>query len=121
MREFNLIPEAWDLIMIELIQQNFLNEERFARSFARGKFNQKKWGKMKIRQALRQKRVPEKLIELGLTEIDEAMYLETLEELFLKKSDELVHERDSFKKQAKIRNYLLQKGFESELIYGLFR
>lgn len=121
MREFNLIPEAWDLIMIELIQQNFLNEERFARSFARGKFNQKKWGKMKIRQALRQKRVPEKLIELGLTEIDEAMYLETLEELFLKKSDELVHERDGFKKQTKIRNYLLQKGFESELIYGLFR
>lgn len=121
MREFNLIPEAWDLIMIELIQQNFLNEERFARSFARGKFNQKKWGKMKIRQALRQKRVPEKLIELGLTEIDEAMYLETLEELFLKKEKELSQEKDSFKKQTKIRNYLLQKGFESELIYGLFR
>lgn len=121
MREFHLIPEARDLILIELIQENFLNEERFARSFVRGRFNQKKWGRNKIRQALKQRRIPEKLIELAMDEIDEDDYLALLEELFYKKQHELSHEREGMKKQTKIRNFLLQRGFESELIYRLFK
>lgn len=121
MAEFNLIPEANDEIMIYLIQNDFLNEERFARSFVRGKFNQKNWGRIKIRSELKKRKIPSKLIDSALLEIDEEDYLKTLENLFEKKKNNLKSERESFKKKAKIRNYLLQKGFESEIIADLFR
>lgn len=121
MREYLLIPEAKDLILIYLIENKFLNEERFAKSFARGKFNQKKWGRNKIRVELRKRQVPLHLIEIGLKEIDDEIYTEVLKELFDKKKESLKLERDSFKKKAKIRNYLMQKGYESELIYELLR
>lgn len=121
MREFVLIPEAKDEILIYLIQNNFLNEERFVKSFVRGRFNQKKWGRNKIRMALRQRKIPDNLIAIGFKEIDEDEYLEVLKELFEKKQAELSSERDSFKRKGKIRNYLMQRGFENELIYDLFR
>lgn len=117
--EFNLIPEARDEIMIYLIQNKFLNEERFAKSFARGKFNQKNWGKIKIRIELKKRKIPTKLIETALKEIDENDYWETLKILFEKKKETLRSERESFKKKAKIRNYLLQKGYEADLIQML--
>ncbi len=121
MREFNLIPEAWDEIIIYLIQHNFLNEERFAKSFARGKFYQKNWGRIKIKSELKKRKIPSKLIETGLNEIDENDYLQTLKNLFEKKKESLKNERESFKKKTKIRNYLLQKGYESEIITELLR
>ncbi len=117
LREFNLIPEGKDEIIIYLIQQNFLNEERFAKSFVRGKFNQKNWGRIKIRIELKKRKIPPKLIEMALAEIDEKDYLETLKHLTEKKKRELKQEKESWKKKAKIRNYLLQKGFESEMIF----
>ncbi len=119
LNEFNLIPEAKDEIIIYLIENKFLNEERFAKSFARGKFSQKNWGRIKIRSELKKRKIPMKLIETGLNEIDENDYLQTLKNLFEKKKESLKNERESFKKKAKIRNYLLQKGFESELIQML--
>src|SRR5690606_13971702 len=100
MREFNLIPEAYDAIMIYLIQNGFLNEERFARSFVRGKFNQKSWGRIKIRVELKKRKIPAKMIESALSEIDEVNYLQTLENLFEKKKQSLKNERESFKKKA---------------------
>lgn len=117
--EFKLIPEAHDQIMIFLIENKFLNEERFAKAFVRGKFNIKKWGRIKIRMELKKRQIPTKLIELAMREIDEDKYSSVLEELFNKKTIELKSERDSFKKKAKIRNYLLQKGFEADLISDL--
>lgn len=119
LNEFNLIPEAWDEIMIYLIQNKFLNEERFAKSFARGKFNQKNWGRIKIRVELKRRKIPSKLIEAALKEIDENDYWETLKNLYEKKKNTLKSERESFKKKAKIRNYLLQKGYEADLIQML--
>lgn len=119
MREFNLIPEAQDEILIYLIQNDFLNEERFAKSFARGKFYQKNWGKNKIRIELKKRKIPAKLIETGLKEINENDYSKTLSQLFEKKKEALKSERESFKKKTKIRNYLLQKGYEFELINDL--
>lgn len=119
MKEFTLIPEARDKIFIYLIQNNFLNEERFTRSFVRGKFYQKDWGRLKIRKELRFRNIPDKLTDEAMNEIDEKDYSKTLKKLFDKKSDSLKSERESFKKKAKIRNYLLQKGYESELISGL--
>lgn len=121
MREFDLIPEAKDEIIIYLIQNNFLNEERFVKSFVRGRFNQKKWGRNKIIIALKQRKIPEKLIKIGLREIEEEEYIKVMKELFEKKSEELKTETNLYKKNIKIRNYLLQKGFENELIYDLIR
>ncbi|MFA5620288.1 MAG: regulatory protein RecX [Weeksellaceae bacterium] len=120
MREFNLIPEAKDLIMIYLIQHDFLNEERFTNSFVRGKFNQKKWGRIKIRMELKRRKIPEKMIENAISQMDETQYQKTLEELFRKKEATLKTETESWKKKAKIRNFLLQKGYESGLIVELF-
>lgn len=121
MREYDLIPEAKDEIFIYLIQNNFLNEERFVKSFVRGRFNQKKWGRNKIKMALKQRQIPEQLIRIGFKEIDEDEYLKVLKELFVKKQEELKSETNSFKKKLKLRNYLLQKGFENELIFDLMR
>lgn len=119
LNEFNLIPEAKDEIIIYLIQNNFLNEERFAKNFARGKFNQKNWGKIKIRSELKKRKIPSKLIESALKEIDVDEYFSKLEGLLEKKKESLRDERESFKKKTKIRNYLLQKGYESDLIQML--
>lgn len=119
LQEFRLIPEGRDEIMIYLIQNGFLNEERFARSFARGKFYQKNWGRIKIRMELKKRKIPPKLIEIGLAEINDKDYQNSIKSLFEKKKKALKSERDSFKKKGKIRNYLIQKGFESEFIMEL--
>lgn len=120
LNEFNLIPEGRDEIIIYLIQNNFLNEERFAKSFVRGKFNQKHWGRIKIKSELKKKRIPTNLIQIALKEIDEDQYQSTLTELFEKKKNSLKSERDGLKKKFKIQNFLLQKGFERENIQSLF-
>lgn len=121
LNEFHLIPEGRDEIIIYLIQNNFLNEERFTKSFVRGKFNQKNWGKIKIKSELKKRKIPSKLIDIALKEINSEDYFSRLEELFEKKKETLKSERESFKKKAKIRSYLLQKGYESDLILELLR
>lgn len=106
-----------DDIVMHLIDENFLNEERFARSFARGKFRFKKWGKIKIRQKLFEKRVAKKLINFAIEkEIEDEVYWQTLTKL-LDKKDKTLKEEDIFVRKKKIYNYLFQKGFESGLIW----
>ncbi|MDD3771691.1 MAG: RecX family transcriptional regulator [Weeksellaceae bacterium] len=117
--EFQLIPEAYDSIFIYLIENKFLNEERFVNSFVSGKFKIKKWGKIKIQIELKKRKIPMNLIEKGLKTIDETEYQSTLEELHNKKKTSLKSERESWKKKMKIRNYLLQKGYEADLIYEM--
>ena len=117
--EFNLIPEAKDEIFIYLIQHNFLNEERFVKSYVNGKFHQKKWGRIKIRMELKKRKIPVKLIENGLNEIEEEEYISTLHHWFERKKSELKSEKNHFVRKAKIRRFLLQKGFENELIMDL--
>ncbi len=120
-REFKLIPEAKDEILIYLIQNDFLNEERFAKSFVRGKFNQKKWGINKISVELKKRDIPLNIIKIALEEIDMKNYKQTLAELYNNKKSQVENEQDDLKKKAKIRRFLLQKGYESELIYELMR
>lgn len=114
--EMRMIPAAREKIIIQLMQENFLNEERFARSFARGKFRIKKWGRNKIKQELKAREISTPLIRIALTEINEADYFNTLRELAEKKLI-LINEKDPFKKRNKLSNYLLQKGFETTLVY----
>ncbi len=114
--EMRMIPEAKEKIIISLMHENFLNEERFARSFVRGKFRIKKWGRIKITQELKKKEISSPIIKLGLSEIKEADYLKTLYELAEKK-EEKITEPNSYKKKKKLADHLLRKGYESPLVF----
>ncbi|SKB47860.1 regulatory protein [Salegentibacter holothuriorum] len=116
LREMNMIQAAQEQIIMELMQEDFLNEERFARSFVRGKFRIKKWGKIKIKQELKFKDISAPIIKLALTEIDQQKYIATLYEVAEKKL-RLLKEPDSFKKKRKLVDFLLRKGYESVLVY----
>lgn len=98
-----------------LIQDNFLNEERFALAFAQGKLRIKGWGKLKIKQALKFKRVSDKLIQKALKSLDDEEYVQKLSAVFEKK-DRLLNEKDAFKRRYKLQLYLSSRGFESDLI-----
>lgn len=116
LQEMRMIPEACEQIIIKLMQEDFLNEERFARSFVRGKFRIKKWGRQRIKQELKAREISAPIVRLALTEIKEQDYLQTLEELIEKKLN-LIKETDPFKRRKKLIDYLLRKGYESELVY----
>ena len=116
LKSWGLIQEAIDLLIIELIEFNFLNEERYARSFARGKFRIKKWGKIKIRTALKKREVYFKCIDLAMLEIDDKTYLNTLKELLQKKND-VLKETNSYKRKMKLIRYLVTRGYEYDLIH----
>ncbi|MGY5846247.1 regulatory protein RecX [Salegentibacter sp. HM20] len=116
LREMRMIPAAQEQIIIKLMQEDFLNEERFARGFVRGKFRIKKWGRIKITQELKIREISAPIIKLALTEIDEQAYYETLEILAQKKLN-LLKETDPFKKRKKLADFLLRKGFESSLVF----
>ena len=116
LKSWGLIQEAIDLLIVELIQYNFLNEERYARSFARGKFRIKKWGKIKIRTALKKRDVYFKCIDLAMLEIDDKTYLNTLKELLQKKND-ILKETNLYKRKMKLISYLVTRGYEYDLIH----
>ena len=100
----------------QLIEENYLNEERFAQQFAGGKFRMKQWGRVKIKYELKQKQVSEYCIKKGLKEIDEADYAKTIEKLAMEKWETIGSEKNVFIKLRKTQDYLLQKGYEHELI-----
>ncbi|RAI95225.1 regulatory protein RecX [Algoriphagus yeomjeoni] len=107
--------EPAEQIITELIAEEFVNEERYARAFARGKFRLKKWGRNRIRMELKMREIPESLIRKGLSEIDPEEYYDTLLTQTEKKW-ESTHESDSFKKKYKVTQYLMSKGFEMDLV-----
>jgi regulatory protein len=108
-----------DEILAKLIAENFLNEERFAVQFAGGKFRMNHWGKRKISFALKEKRVSEYLIRKAL-KIDEEEYFKTLEQLATKKYSSVKTESLLLRKKKTI-DYLLQKGYEPDLINHAIR
>ena len=116
LREYSIIPEAIEMILLSLLKDNFLNEERFSKSFARGKFRIKKWGKQRIVRELRFRNISEYNIKTALKEINEEDYITTIYSLVDKKN-KLVTETNLFKRKKKIADYLLYRCFESNLIY----
>jgi regulatory protein len=102
-------------LIVSLIENNFLNEERFAIQYAGGKFRIKKWGKNKIKAALKQKNNSDYCIRESLKQISNEEYLETISYWVQKKSNELHGTAQSAKKYH-VYAYLVQKGFEPELI-----
>jgi regulatory protein len=99
-----------------LIEENYLNEERFAVQFAGGRFRMKQWGKVKIRYELKQKQVGEYCIKKALAAIEEEDYSRTLEKLVTDKWEELKGETD-FARRGKLKDYLIRKGYETDSIH----
>ena len=113
---FGLRKTEVEEIISELITENYLNEERFAIHFAGGKFRMRQWGKIKIKQALKAKQVSDYCIRKALKEIDSKEYQKTFQKLAEQKLKTLKSERNIFIKKRKMQDFLLQKGFEMEMI-----
>ncbi len=103
-------------LVAQLIEENYLNEERFAKQYAGGKFRMNQWGRVKIKYALRQKQVSDYSIKKGLKEISESDYKKTLQKLAEQKLKTLKNESNVFSKRKKVQDYLLGKGYEGELV-----
>ena len=116
LNSFSLIPEAREKILTYLIENNFINEERFAKSFARGKHNYKNWGKNRIIQELKFRDISQRIIQSALAELPEDDYLEKFNSL-AEKHWNTIKERKGPKKSKKFIDFLLRKGFESNLIF----
>jgi regulatory protein len=105
-----------DVVVVHLLQHHFLNEERFARSFARGKHRIKSWGKIRIVNELKARQISAPNIKAALTEINEEEYLATFHQLAERHWHSLT-ERKGPKKNKKFCDYLLRRGWESQLVY----
>lgn len=105
-----------ELLLSQLIEEGYLNEERFAIQFAGGKFRIKHWGKKKIEQALKEKQVSSYCIKKALLQIDHEAYYQTLQKLACDKWEQLKAEKDIFIKKRKLQDHLLRKGYEYELV-----
>lgn len=103
-------------ILIHLIENNYINEERFAKSFARGKHNYKYWGRNRIKNELKFRNISSKIIEIAIQEIDSESYIEIFHDI-AEKNWESIKERKGPKKNKKFVDFLLRKGFENDLIY----
>lgn len=113
---FGLYKKEMDQILSQLIEENYLNEERFSIQFAGGRFRIKQWGRVKIKYELKQKQVSEYCINKALLAIDGKEYLNTLQKIFDAKLKTLKSEKNIFVKKRKLQDHLLQKGFETVLV-----
>ena len=116
LRTMKMDTDEIDTIIVKLIQDNFLNESRFACSFARGKHRIKFWGKNRIVNELKFRNIGQYNINLALKEISNDEYLDTFEKIATR-NWESIKETNLQKKRKKFCDYLLRKGFESNLIY----
>jgi regulatory protein len=116
--KMGMIPQVIDEITISLMQNNFLNEERYAKAFVGGKFRINKWGRIKIKQALALKGVSSQNIQIGLAEINQEAYQNAIIKLLNKKSVS-VKAKNKYEKKQKLLKYLQQKGYEINLVLEL--
>lgn len=105
-------------ILTDLIADNFLNEERFARSFARGKFQQKGWGRQRITQELKQRQISAYCLRKALEEINEQDYQQCLREIIQRKNEQW-GTLPPFERRGKIAQYAMSRGYETELIWEM--
>ena len=115
---YGLSRDAVEELLAELITEGFVNEERYAKAFCRGKFNSNKWGRIKITMALRQKNISPYCINSGLSEIEEEDYRQTLKSLIDKKWKSLSAD-DAYTRKHKTARYAIGKGYETELIWEM--
>jgi len=117
---FGLHTNEVDELLSRLITEGFVNEERFAKAFAGGKFRMQKWGRVKIENELNAHGLSGNCIKRGMKEIPDDDYQKTLHEL-LKKKNKLVSESDPFKKRNKLAQFAIGRGFEPELVWRMVK
>lgn len=120
LRELGVRGDSVDEVIHHLISEGFLNEERFAKNFASGKFRLKHWGRLKIVRELEQRNVSMHCIRAGLREIDEGEYAIALGELLKRKAGQTEAE-NVFTLRDKVSRFAIQKGFEPELVWTLLK
>lgn len=120
MKEWGLLKVTQNHILEILIQEKYVDEERFAQSFCRGKFIIKKWGKVKITNELKKKKISDICIKKGLEEIELSEYDLLLENLLTKKNDTL-RDKNHFTRISKLARFLIQRGFERNLVWDKIR
>ena len=120
MKEWGLLEMTQNYILEILIQEKYVDEERFAQSFCRGKFLIKKWGKVKITNELKKKKILDICIKKGLEEIDLTEYDLLLENLLAKKNNTL-RDKNHFTRKSKLARFLIQRGFEGNLVWDKIR
>ena len=113
---FGLYKADVEAIISNLIEENYLNEERFAMLFAGGKFRIKQWGRIKIRYELKQKQVSDYCIKKALSSIDEGDYMKTFNKLVELQLKRLRTEKNMFTRKRKLLDSLRAKGFEAGLM-----
>jgi len=118
--DYGLYSSQVDEILSQLITDGFLNEERFAKAYAGGKFRMKKWGKLKIKNELEFLGLTKNCIQRGLKEIEPTDYSKTLKALIKKKSAE-IKEENLFKKRDKVARFVIGKGYEPEMVWEYVR
>ena len=116
LKDMDMIPEAIDIIVVHLLEHNFLNEERFAKTFVSGKFKIKRWGRRRLTLELKKKDISKVNVNQALSEINEAEYIEVFNDLAEKRLP-FIKEVNKFKKKKKLTDYLLYRGWESHLVY----
>ena len=114
--DLKMASDEMDAVIVHLIQENFLNETRFACSFARGKHRIKHWGKIRITNELKIRQISSTNINLALKEISAEEYENTFEQLS-ERCWNTIQEKNSLKKRKKFCDYLLRRGYESNLVY----
>jgi regulatory protein len=118
--DYGINRQDTDEIMTDLITAGYLNEERFAKAFAGGKFRMKNWGRVKIERELEIRGLTPACIRSGLNEIEDKSYQEVLRKLIQNKTDQL-KEPNEFIKKDKIASYVIQKGFEPDLVWRILK
>lgn len=116
LKEFVLAHHQKEEIIVQLIQHNFLNEERFACLFAISKFHQKKWGRVRIKNELKARKISDYLISKSIKEIPSGEYQDTFD-LLAERHWETIAEKNLLKKRKKFCDYMLRKGWESDWVY----
>ena len=114
--DMRMIPEAIDVIVVHLIQHNFLNEERFAKTFVSGKFRIKAWGRRRLTFELKQKDISKVNINQALTSIPDMEYIGFFNDLAEKRAN-LLKEPNLYKKRKQFIDYFLYRGWEPHLVY----
>ena len=116
LKEMRMIPVACDQIILELIQGDFLNEERFSMAFVRGKFKIKKWGKRRLISELKRRNISKYLINKSLKQLSDKEYVATFENLVKIKSASIIT-GTKIKKKKRLADYLLYRGWEFDMVY----
>ncbi len=107
-------------VINKLIEDDFLNEERFAKAFAGGKYRMKKWGRMKIINELKQRKISDYCIRKGMEEIEQDDYLKTLRQL-LNATFKKYKSSNLYETKSKTARYLISRGYESDLVWGMLK